>query len=305
MEVPGRARPAVVGLGHEGDAPAVEVGDLLGAVLEDDAAVGRLEDVVVADVDLVLAVGRLALAELDRHVRGGHLVAQQAVERLGLGGLEEVVVLVVVPERAGDGPALLRQLFPRILEHVELELGAGLEHVAGVEGPGDLALEDRPRCDRDLQAGLLVDGVGEDHRRAGQPRQDAQLVPDRLGDPVAVARLPVHELEPLGRVHLHVRAEEVGAEMGAVRDDAVEERLALDALAHEPALHVRDGHHERVDRAVADHPLELEESRVLGGVPVVVAHARSPVRCPVALVRGPTGKPARLRASSSRRGRRN
>ena len=29
--------------------------------------------------------------------------------------------------------------------------------------------------------------------------------------------------------------------MGAVVDDAVEERLALDALAHQPALHVRDG----------------------------------------------------------------
>ena len=47
-------------------------------------------------------------------------------------------------------------------------------------------------------------------------------------------------------------------------DDAVEEGLALDALAHEPALHVRDGDDERVDPAVADHRLELDEARVLG-----------------------------------------
>ena len=52
--------------------------------------------------------------------------------------------------------------------------------------------------------------------------------------------------------------------MGAVGDDAVEERLALDALAHEPALHVRDGDDDRVDPAVADHLLELDETRVLG-----------------------------------------
>ena len=59
---PDEPGPGVVRLGHERDAPAVEVGDLLGAVLEQHAPVGRLEDVVVADVDLVLAGRRLALA---------------------------------------------------------------------------------------------------------------------------------------------------------------------------------------------------------------------------------------------------
>ena len=294
----------MVRLGHERDAPAVEVGDLLGAVLEDDAPVGRLEDVVVADVDLVLAVGRLALAELDRHVRRGHLVAQEPVQRLGLGRLEEVVVLVVVTERAGHRPAAVGQVLPGVLEHVELELRAGLERVAGRRRPFDLALEDRPRGDRDLEPGLLVDRVGEDHRRAGQPGQDPELVPDRLGDPVAVARLPVHQLEALGRRHLHVRAQEVRAEVGAVRDDPVEERLALDALADQPALHVRDGDDDRVDLAVADHLLQLEEALMLGGVAlVVVAHGGSPVRCP--MVAGRRMESGRLsRASSSRSGRR-
>ena len=48
--------------------------------------------------------------------------------------------------------------------------------------------------------------------------------------------------------------------MGAVGDHAVEERLALDALAHEPALHVGDRHDDRVDLPVADHLLELEQA---------------------------------------------
>ncbi len=277
----------MVGLGHECDAPAVEVGDLLGAVLEDHAPIGRLEDAVVADVDLVLTVGRLTLGELDRDVGLGHLVAQQPMERLSLGRLEQVVVLVVVAERARHRPALLGEPFPRVAQDVELELGARLDVDPGVRCPRDLPLEDGPWRDRDLEAGLLVDRVGEDHGRARQPRQDPQLVPDRLGDPVAIPGLPVHEPEAFRGGHLHVRTQQVGAEMGAVADDAIEERLALDALAHEPALHVGDGHHDRVDPPIADHALELGQAWVLRRAvlgPVVVGH-----RIPPALACRPAG----------------
>ena len=114
----------------------------------------------------------------------------------------------------------------------------------------------------------------------GSQGSNAQLVPDRLGDPVAVAGLPVHEPEALGRVHLHVRAEQVRAEVGAVGDHAVEERLAMDALAHEPALHVGEGDDDRVDPAVADHALELGEARVLGRVAVIAVRRRSSVGPP-------------------------
>ena len=128
VEMAGRAGPGVVRLGHERDAPAVEVGDLLRAVLEEHAPVGRLEDVVVADVDLVLAGRRLALAELDRDPRLGHLVAQEPVERLGLRRLEQVVVLVVVAEPLGRARSpCSADLLPRVLEDVVLELGAGLD----------------------------------------------------------------------------------------------------------------------------------------------------------------------------------
>ena len=57
--------------------------------------------------------------------------------------------------------------------------------------------------------------------------------------------------------------------MGAVGDDPVEERLALDPLAHEPALHVGDGPDDRVDPPVADHALELRQAWVLGRVALV------------------------------------
>ena len=57
--------------------------------------------------------------------------------------------------------------------------------------------------------------------------------------------------------------------MRSVRDHAVEEGLTVDALAHEPALHVGEGDHDRVDPAVTDHRLELGETRVLGRVAVI------------------------------------
>ena len=61
--------------------------------------------------------------------------------------------------------------------------------------------------------------------------------------------------------------------MRAVVDDAVQERLALDALAHEPALHVRDRHDDRVDPAVTDPALERGQLLVLRAV---LAHPGPP-----------------------------
>src|SRR3954453_8810499 len=98
---------------------------------------------VVADVDFVLAVRGLALRELDRDVRLGHLVAQEAMERLRLGRLEQVVILVVVTERARHRVAPLGQLLPRVLEDIELELGARIYREASLCGEPDQALEDR------------------------------------------------------------------------------------------------------------------------------------------------------------------
>ena len=61
--------------------------------------------------------------------------------------------------------------------------------------------------------------------------------------------------------------------MRPVIDGAVQEGLALDPLAHQPALHVGERHDERVDLPVADHPLELLEAGMLGMA--VVAHGPS------------------------------
>ena len=62
--------------------------------------------------------------------------------------------------------------------------------------------------------------------------------------------------------------------MGAVVDDAAEEGLALDALAHQAALHVGQRDHQRVDAAVAD--LLVQQGAL--GVQRLVVVARHGVR---------------------------
>ena len=263
-------------------AVAVQPGDLLGAVLEEHAAVGRLHHFVVSNVDLVLARRRLALAELDRDSGFRHLVADLAVQRLELGRLEEVVVLVVVADPLDILVALLGEILEGVREDVELELRTRLDGVAQACGPLGLALEHRPGRDRDLRARLLVDRVAQDDRGRLEPGQNSGRLPRLAPDPVAVPGLPVHQLEAVRRVHLHVRAEQVRAEVNAVVDHALEEGLGLDPFAHEAALHVGQGDDDRVDPAIADHPAQLLEplgtlvAGATAGDSVLVAHLLLP-----------------------------
>jgi hypothetical protein len=155
VEVPGRARPFCIGLGHERQAVAVEPGDLLGAVLEQDASVRRLHDLVVADVDFVLARRGFALAELDRDSGHRHLVANLPVQRLELGGLEKVVVLVVIADPLDVLVALLAQVLICIREHVELELGARLDGISESGRSLNLSLQHRPRRNRNLGTSVV------------------------------------------------------------------------------------------------------------------------------------------------------
>ena len=113
VDVAGGTGPGLVRFGHEGDRAAVLVGDLLGAMLVDCRPVGRLEGIGVVDIDLVLARRGLPLGKLDRHPGPGHQVAELAVDRFGLGRLQELVVLVVPAPRPQTRPSLWRRLLRR------------------------------------------------------------------------------------------------------------------------------------------------------------------------------------------------
>ena len=71
------------------------MGDLLGAMLVDRGPIRRFQSVAVVDVDFMLARSGFTLRELDRHACADHQIAKLAVDRLSLGRLQELVVLVV------------------------------------------------------------------------------------------------------------------------------------------------------------------------------------------------------------------
>ncbi len=252
------ARP---GLGHrpfrhERDRDVVQRGDLLGAVLVQGVMVGVGQRVGVRDVDLVLALAELALAELDGDAGAPHVVAHLPDEPLVLRGLQHVVVHDVARARPGIAVPAVGHLVERVLEQVELELGPGLDQVAHLGGGRDLGPKDRAWSDGGRLARLLVGDVADHHRGLLEPRAQPQR--RDVGDhpEVAVPRVPARIGVAGQRLHLHVDREQVQARMQALgAEHLLEEEVGQDALAHEPALEVGE---------LAEHRVDLAGVRQLG-----------------------------------------
>ena len=201
VEVEGGARRAHVVLRHERHGTAVEVRDLLGPVLVERRAVGHLERLGVAEVDLLLASAPLALRALDGDVGRLHAVADRADQRLLLRRLEDVIVLEIAGGRRQLAIALRARRLERLLEDVELELRRGLDDEPLLRRALDLAPQHPARRLLDRLA-LLGVHVAEHERGLGQPGDEAQggAVGNQLH--VAVAALPRGELEARQRLHL-------------------------------------------------------------------------------------------------------
>src|SRR3990172_175287 len=176
VEVARGARGLFGVLRHERDRAALEMGDLFHAVLVERVAVGHLQRLGVAEVDLLLPAPPLALGELHGHVRPLHAVPDGADQRLLLRGLEDVVVLEVRGHRGQPVVALPLRLLERLLEDVQLQLGADLDDVPGAGRALDLALQDPPRRLLDRLAPLRVH-VAEEERPLWQPRDEPQGAP--------------------------------------------------------------------------------------------------------------------------------
>ena len=95
--------------------------------------------------------------------------------------------------------------------------------------------------------------VAEDERGRFEPGDPPQRGEIGSQDEVAVALLPARDPVARDRLHLHVVGEQVVAALDAVLADVLlDEELAVQALAHHPALHVGERDDHRVDGAVAD-----------------------------------------------------
>ncbi len=256
VQVARRSGGALVVLGHEGHRAALRPGDLLDGVLDDDMGVGRGQRPGIADVDLLLAGARLALGTLHRHARAVQPGADRPHHLLLLGGLEDVVVLVVGADRRHAAVAGGMQLGIAVGEEEEFELGGHHRLVAHLAQPGDLPLQHRARRMRHVGMGVMVEHVAEHQRRAVEPRRPPQRREVGLHHVVAVARGPARRLVARHRLHLDVGGEQIVAAVGLLVG-AFQEELRLEPLAHQPALHVDLGHHHRVDAAVRDRLLQV------------------------------------------------
>src|SRR2546425_2549404 len=263
--VPGRrvemergARRTHVVLRHEGDRRAHQVRDLLRTVLVESRAVGHLERLRVAEVDLLLAAPPLSLRRLDRNVGAFHPVPDRADQRLLFRRLQDVIVLEVARDGRQVVIALRARALEGLRETVELELGGSLGDGPLRRGALDLALEHPPRRLLDRLALLRVH-VAEDEGGLGQPREETERPEVRDHLHVAVATLPGRELEARQGLHLHVDGEKVDAGVRALVGDVVEEVAPDDALAHEAAERVGKDGEDRVDLALPNQLLELLE----------------------------------------------
>src|SRR5437588_9541666 len=192
MDVTGAPDPRVVGLGHERDRAAVQVRDLLGAVLVDGMIVGHRHGICVAEVDLLLAWPRLTLRALDRDPGAVHPVTDLTQERLGVRGREHVVVEDVWDGRSQLAVVLRMRLLEALLEQVELELGADHRLVADRPRTLHLRLQDltRRRCHG---RAVVPDHVAKHECRPLEPRDAAERSEVRLESEVPVALLPARD----------------------------------------------------------------------------------------------------------------
>src|SRR5215212_1256787 len=109
----------------------------------------------------MLAGSGLPFGELDGHAGADHLVAEQAVDWLSFGSLEELVVLVVPAPRSQSIPAFLGRFFVGIAKEIELELRGHHGSKPHALRALNLATQDRARSDSYELVGDIVDEIAE------------------------------------------------------------------------------------------------------------------------------------------------
>ena len=191
-----------------------------------------------------------------------HAVPDLADERLVVGRREDVVVEDVGHRRRQVAVVPRVRLGVRLLQQEELELGA--DHRREAEPLRALHLRACSTCRGDGATGepSCQTHVAEDERRRLEPRDPPERGEIGLHAEVAVAPLPARNRVPRHRIHLHLEREQVVAALDAVAGvELVEEELAVQALPHQPTLHVGEGDDDSVDGAALDVRPQLVDAQ--------------------------------------------
>ena len=247
---------ALIEFRHEGQALAVLIGDLLGAVLVDGVVVAGDPRVVVAERDLLLPEVALALDALAVHARAVHAQPDIAQQRLHPGRRVHRVVDVVVGGRRQPAVAGRPRLAKAGVEHHELQLGTDVGHQALLGEPVDLVVQDAARRRGD-RAAVGPGQVGHHQRGARQPRDEPQRGEVGRHHHVAVTGLPARHRVPVDGVHVDIDGQQVVAAFGTVGGDILDEQPRRHPLAGQPALHIAERDDHGVDVTVGHQPFEV------------------------------------------------
>ena len=110
----------------------------------------------------------------------------------------------------------------------------------------------------------MPDHVAQDEGGPFEPGDAPQGAEVGAHAEVAVALVPARDRVTRDRIHFHVQSEQVVAAFDSVLGDVlVDEVLGMNALAHQPSLHVRERDDDGVDRPGIDVRSELVQRQHL------------------------------------------
>ncbi|MNK80249.1 hypothetical protein D3C87_999520 [compost metagenome] len=142
------------------------------------------------------------------------------------------------------------------VEQVEFQFRGEHAGVAALTQALDLSFQDRPGAVRQVLPMVMVEHIAQHQRRAFQPWHLAQGAHVGLEYKIAVAFAPTGRGVTWHRLHVDVVGQQVIAAVGFFMT-AVDEKLDLESLAHQPSLHVDHAHQHGVDFARGGSTLEL------------------------------------------------
>jgi len=162
-----------------------------------------------------------------------------------------------------------------------LDADLGVEAVAGQAG--QLVLEDLAGCDVE-EGSVGVEGVAEDDRGAQLPRDQTQCREVGAYAEVLVAGRPAGQGKAVRRVHVDIGGEDVGAHVGAVVRDLVEEVGGAVQLALQPSREVGKREGNSVARVRLDEVAQVREGDCLPGAPTGFGEGRVTAVCRAGVV---------------------
>jgi hypothetical protein len=198
---------------QEGYSAAIGPGDFLDRMLGNGVMVGAIKRFGITDVELFLPGLGLALGVFHRDPSRKEMVAHRAHDALFLGGLQDMVILIVGADRRQFAIPRTGQITKALLEQEELELGRHHRRISERLEPRDLDLQDLPRRLRDRLMGVVVEKIAQHHCGSLEPGHAPHGGEIRLHHIIAVARLPAGRRVAVRGRHFEVGGKHVVAAM--------------------------------------------------------------------------------------------